>query len=98
MSLFQDIWGKRDAFRAAFWRDKWRNADGSASPNTKAVLNTLRPFCRADTSCVQFAKDGHIDTHLTAVMEGRREVFLEICRVLNLSDRELLAIKGNEDD
>lgn len=98
MSIFADIWGKRDAFRAVFWRDQWRDEEGAPSGNTKAVLNTLRPFCRADTSCVQFDKEGRIDTHLTAVMEGRREVFLEIVKVLNLSDRELLAIKGNEDE
>jgi hypothetical protein len=97
MSVFRRVLQQRDAFRAAFWRGLWRHDSGVPTDHTKEVLNALRAFCRADTSCVQFDKQGRIDTHSTAVCEGRREVWLEILRVLNLSDAELLAIQGRED-
>jgi hypothetical protein len=44
------------------------------------------------------AKDGHIDTHATALAEGRREVFLRITQTLNLSDETLRRFKEQEND
>jgi hypothetical protein len=64
----------------------------------KTVLDDLRDFCRADQSCVVVAKDGHIDTHATALAEGRREVWLRITSILNLSDSALTRMKELEND
>ena len=65
------------------------------------VLADLRGFCRADTSCVVFGKDGRVDTHATAVLEGRREVWLKIVQTLNISDAQLVRLMnagtGNDD-
>lgn len=97
MTVFQRFWRLREAFRACFWRGLWRTGSGVPSDHTRDVLNELKEFCRADASCVQFT-NGCVDTHLTAVIEGRREVWLKIVALLNLSDQELLRLKGNDDD
>lgn len=92
MSLFLKYWTLRERFRDVFWR-------GVRKPDAvKTVLDDLREFCRADTSCIVVAKDGRIDTHATAVAEGRREVFLRILQQLNLSDEVLNKLKEHEDD
>ena len=86
--LFKRLWNRGNHYRVAF-----------GGPAGMAVLADLREFCRSDTSCVIVGKDGHIDTHATCVAEGRREVFLRITETLNLSDEQLLALKGmNHDD
>ncbi len=64
----------------------------------KTVMDDLREFCRADQSCIFVAKDGHIDTHATAVAEGRREVFLRIQQTLTLSDEALNRMKEIENE
>jgi hypothetical protein len=43
-------------------------------------------------------RDGRVDTHATAVAEGRREVFLKITQILNLTDEQINALKGNDHD
>lgn len=52
----------------------------------KAVLLDLGPFCRAKETCVVPG-----DRDRTAVLEGRREVFLFINDFLELSVEELIA-------
>ena len=90
--MFQRYLTLREHFRALF-------LVGSRKPDhVKTVMDDLREFCRADQSCVIVAKDGHIDTHATAVAEGRREVFLRIQQTLTLSDETLLKLKETEDD
>lgn len=64
----------------------------------KPMLDDLREFCRADTSCMVIGKDGQYDTHATAVAEGRREVWLRIQSILNLSDEALNRMKELEND
>lgn len=64
----------------------------------KAMLDDLREFCRADTTCVVFGKDGQYDTHATAVAQGRREVWLRIQSILNLSDEALNRMKEIENE
>jgi hypothetical protein len=91
MSLFLKFWNLREHYRSVFWRGDTRE------DHLRAVINDLREFCRADQSCVVVAKDGHIDTHATAVAEGRREVFLRITQTLNLSDETLQRFKDQED-
>jgi len=75
-----------------------------AEPGKKADINAgrmamedLAEFCRADRSCVIFSKDGRVDTHATAVAEGRREVYLRIQQTLNLTDAQLLALRNQEE-
>jgi len=90
--LFLKFWNLREHYRAVFWR---RELD---VPHVKAILKDLREFCRADQSCVVVAKDGRIDTHATAVAEGRREVWLRITQTLNLSDETLQRFKDDDHD
>ena len=98
MTVFRRYLRLRDGFRAAFWQGLWRKDDGTPSDNTRVVMNELREFCRAEASCVQFGKDGRVDTHLTAVIEGRREVWLRIVALLNLTDEQLFKLQGDQDD
>lgn len=90
MSNYLRFWNLRNAYRAVF------RAESTDIRHTKPVLEDLREFCRADTSCVVVAKDGRIDTHATAVAEGRREVFLRIMQTLNLTDEVLQKMKESE--
>lgn len=53
------------------------------SPFTQQVLKDLANFCRAHDSTF------HQDPRVHAVLEGRREVWLKIERMLNLSPDEL---------
>jgi hypothetical protein len=92
MSMFIKFWNLREHFRSLFWQGD------TDERHVRAVINDLREFCRADQSCVVVAKDGHIDTHATAVAEGRREVFLRITQTLNLSDETLQRFKEQEND
>lgn len=90
--LFTRLWNLRESARAVFVTRK-------ATPRmSRPILDELREFCMADQSCVVVAKDGRIDTHATAVAEGRREVWLKITQILNLTDEQLLALRGNHDD
>lgn len=54
-----------------------------ASPFTHEVLRDLAKFCRAHESTF------HVNPRAHAVLEGRREVWLKIERMLNLSTEEL---------
>lgn len=85
--MFEKWWNLRHALRAVFWRHE-RQIEA-----VKPLLDDLREFCRADQSCIVVAKDGHIDTHATAVAEGRREVYLRIVATLELSDAQLFKMK-----
>ena len=60
------------------------------SPDGQIVLRHLAEFCRAAASCF------HADPRLHAVLEGRREVFLQIQRFSKLSDDEIVQmVAGN---
>ncbi|MFY8121322.1 MAG: hypothetical protein ACOVK7_08035 [Burkholderiaceae bacterium] len=88
--LFTRFWNLRESARAVFQRHK-------ATPKqARPILDELREFCRADTSCIVVGKDGHIDTYATAVAEGRREVFLRLMAILNLTDEDILKLRGQE--
>lgn len=92
IDMFTRWWNLRHAFRAVF-RQGQRDL-----PLVKTVLDDLREFCRADQSCIVVAKDGHIDTHATAVAEGRREVYLRILATLSISDETLHNMKELDND
>lgn len=92
MALWIKLWNLRESARAVFQR-------GKATPKqARPILDELREFCRADVSCVVVGKDGHIDTHATAVAEGRREVWLKITQILALSDEQINALKEHHDE
>lgn len=92
MSLYTKFWNLRESFRAVF-------RDNEPAPvHTRAILDDLREFCRAETSCIVIGKDGRVDTHATAVAEGRREVYLRIMQTLNLSDAVLHTMKEQENE
>lgn len=59
------------------------------NPAGQRILADLRLFCRAEASCVVLGKDGRIDTHATAVAEGRREVWLRLIEHLYLDDQTI---------
>ena len=92
MNQFDRWWNLRNAYRAVFQR-------GRRDPDlVKTLLDDLKEFCRAEQSCIVVAKDGRIDTHATAVAEGRREVYLRILATINLSDDSLNRMKELEND
>jgi hypothetical protein len=63
------------------------------SPSGQAVLTYMADFCRAGETCVAIEKRGApIDIHRTLVLEGRREVFLEIQRFLSLSPEQIFMV------
>lgn len=78
----------RNAYRALVASDKKAG---------RLALDDLADFCRADRSCVIVGKDGRVDTHATAVAEGRREVWLKIQQMINLTDAELLRLRTDEE-
>lgn len=53
------------------------------SPYTHEVLKDLAQFCRAHDSTF------HPDARVHAVLEGRREVWLKVERMLNLTTEEI---------
>lgn len=91
MDYFIHFWNLRESARALFWRS------GADAKQVRPIMDELRTFCRADVSCVIVGKDGRVDTHATAVAEGRREVYLKIQQLLNLSDEQLNKLEGNDD-
>lgn len=91
MSMFLKFWNLREHYRSLFWRGD------AGEAHVRAMINDLREFCRADQSCVVVAKDGRIDTHATAVAEGRREVFLRIMQTLHITDEQLLRMRETEE-
>ena len=62
------------------------------NPAGAVILADLRAFCRGSASCVVVGKDGRIDTHATAVAEGRREVWLRLIEHLHLDDQTVHAL------
>lgn len=92
MSDFSKYFNLRKSFRNIFWKGEKRDDD------VKALIDNLREFCRADTSCVVFGPDGRVDTHATAIAEGRREVYLRIVQTLNLSDTDLNKIRERDNE
>jgi len=63
----------------------------SESAPVKEVMRDLRRFCRVDESCF------HPDPRTTALLEGRREVFLRIQEHLNLNLTQLINLHTRKD-
>lgn len=60
----------------------YNNALGGDGKATKAVLEDLKKFCRAEETCF------HHDPRVHAAKEGRREVWLRVQDHLTLSPDE----------
>lgn len=94
MTLFRRMWRLRDAYQSTFGKGQWRR-DGQLTEDALLTLKNLAPFCRAFMSAYEADPRNH------ALLEGRREVWLEISRVLNLSDEDLMKLREpmeNPDD
>jgi hypothetical protein len=78
-------------------RDSYRLTFGMAENRTAAqehVVGDLARFCRADRSCFETDPRAH------ALAEGRREVWLRINQMLQLSDEQitnLAEVRDNDD-
>lgn len=70
--------------RAGSYRRVFMPADQDAQD----VLADLAKFCRAHEST------GHVDSHVAARLDGRREVWLRIQNHLRLTDDQLWALHG----
>lgn len=64
------------AYRLTFEAEQPANMD---------VLIDLARFCRANESTAAFDRHGAYDTHASARLDGRREVFLRIMQHLGLT-------------
>lgn len=82
----------RSAFRAVFWKGQWFDSDKHLTAQAERTLIELRYFCRGDQSTFD------ADPRVHAMLEGRREVWLKIVAMLNLSDEQLLKMKESEDE
>jgi len=60
------------------------------NPVGQEVLADLARFCRAHTSSMS------PDPYMTAMLEGRREVFLRIQHQLNLTNEDLWKLYGDD--
>lgn len=98
LTLFERWWRLRNSARACFERGLWRREDGALTVDGTRILAHLKEFCRASETCVVIGNDGRYDTHGTAVAEGRREVMLRILTLLQMTDEELMRLKGPDDD
>jgi hypothetical protein len=98
LNTFVRMWNLREAFRRVVRReDKVHDDTGALTPDARRFLSRMRSFCYADRSCVIIGPTGY-DTHATAVAEGRREVFIELQRVMNVSDEQLFALKDPDEE
>jgi hypothetical protein len=63
-------------------------------PEAMEFFKHLRDFCLVDRPASGInPKTGDISTNALLVAEGRREVYFEIMRVLNMSDKEIQKIR-----
>ena len=89
-----------------FWRHDQRLSyqevfgypDKVPTRSQATVLQDLRRFCFADKRTSQRGRDGNIDAIATALLEGRREVWLRLRRFVDMSDQQLDIIEKMELD
>lgn len=84
----------RNAARRLWLGGEARNDDGTPTVHAGRVLSDLREFCRFREPCYTVDKTGKYDTHMTAVLQGRREVLLRIQHLLDLDDETLLKMRN----
>ena len=84
---------KANAEQLHAYRVTFLNQDSAVHPHAETVLADLAQFCRAQETCVVVhPTTKQIDPLATAVLEGRREVWLRITKALFLTDRQLLTL------
>jgi hypothetical protein len=98
VSVFLRAWNLREAFRRILGGEPPRDEQEVLTPDARRFLTAMSRFCHADQSCVIVGRDGHIDTHATALAEGHREVFLEMVRVMKITDDELFALRDPDEE
>lgn len=85
------IFRRRNSYRAVF------RPGGEIGVAANIVLADLKKFCRGDRSTMIVSMvTQRVDTHASANLEGRREVWLRIMHHLNISDADLFAIADPE--
>lgn len=80
--FFDRIIRRRQAYRAVFLNP----ARGELNNMGEVVLRDLAKFCRGNRHCIVYGSNGQIDPIASAVVQGRREVWLRITEHLYLSD------------
>jgi AcrR family transcriptional regulator len=83
--------GRKRARLLQAFRDVFQ-PDGERSVPADIVLAHLRDFCRARMSTFD------PDPRVHAMLEGRREVWLEIANRLNMSEADIAALAPNVND
>lgn len=84
-ALAEIIQRRRNAYRAVF-----QPSGGQLGISQEIVLADLRKFCRAtDSTAVVSRVQQRIDPIASAVLVGRREVWLRIMHHLHISDADL---------
>lgn len=89
------LFKKRDAYRAVF-----RSGD-ALGPMGEIVMRDLAHFCYANRPTPKISRvTQQVDPVGTAIAEGRREVYLRIVAMLNLSAEEVerIAIARTQDE
>lgn len=82
------LFGLRNAYRRTF-----SGRDG------EIVLADLAKFCRVGSSSVATSRvTGTVDTHATMLVEGRREAFFHIAKVLRMTDEQINQIMERENE
>ena len=66
----------------------YRRTFNPESRDAQVVLADMARFCRADRSTA------HVDSHVAARLDGRREVWLRVQQHLNLTTGELYRLYG----
>lgn len=78
------------------YRGVFLSANGEPNVSQAVVLQDLRRFCFAEKRTFQRDKDGRIDPVASALMEGRREVWIRINAFLHLTDEQLARLEREE--
>lgn len=86
MSIYNKLWNLRESLRRIFWRNEYKDDD------VVSLMEDLRRFCRADSPTLMFDKEGRVDPIASAMLEGRREVYLRLQAKLNMTDEQIRLI------
>ena len=67
----------------------FRNVFNKDSPDVQVVLLRLGAFCHYKDTTHVYDKLGRIDPIASALLEGRRQVFIEILEAIDLTEQEI---------
>lgn len=98
MTPFIRAWRLREAFRRIMAGESPRDKRGELTQDARRFMWQLAAFCGWSEPCIATDNTQAVDTHQTIRLLGRREVFLEIRRAMNITDEELLALKDPDED